>query len=294
MLRESRPQAGGSDMFARLEEIFSRPKPFQCFSASELWTDEHTSKKMLEYHLDENVDVSSRNKEFIDKSVNWIVSHFHVGPDTKIADFGCGPGLYTTRLAQKKAKVLGIDFSKRSIEYAKAEACKQNLSIEYVNQNYLDFHTNERFDLVLMIMCDFCALSPEQRKKMLGKFHEYLNPAGAVLLDVYSLHAYEQREEQTSCEVNLLDGFWSSNRYYGILNTHKYEAECVILDKFTIVESNRERTIYNWIQYYDPDDLRREFSENGFRIDELYGDVAGSSFDQESSEFAVVARKMGT
>ena len=55
---------------------------------------------MLNYHLDEDIDMSSRNRKFIDRSVEWIVSHFIVGEETKIVDFGCGPGLYTTRLAQ--------------------------------------------------------------------------------------------------------------------------------------------------------------------------------------------------
>jgi hypothetical protein len=65
-------------MFNELKEINLRPKPFQFYTADALWTDEHTSQKMLEYHLDESVDLSSRNKEFIERSVKWIVSHFGI------------------------------------------------------------------------------------------------------------------------------------------------------------------------------------------------------------------------
>ena len=42
-------------------------------------------------------------------------NHFCIAESTRIADFGCGPGLYTTRLARKQAQVTGVDFSKRSI-----------------------------------------------------------------------------------------------------------------------------------------------------------------------------------
>ena len=69
-------------MFIELEEINSRPAPFQFYTAKELWTDEHTSQKMLEYHLDESFDLSSRNKDFIDRSLKWIVSHFGIGANT--------------------------------------------------------------------------------------------------------------------------------------------------------------------------------------------------------------------
>jgi hypothetical protein len=59
-------------MFKLIEEINSRPRPFQFYTAEKLWTDEHTSKQMLQFHLNESIDVSSRNKEFIDRSVEWI------------------------------------------------------------------------------------------------------------------------------------------------------------------------------------------------------------------------------
>ena len=110
-------------MFQELERINARPKPFEFYTASDLWTDERTSEKMLAFHLNGDIDVSSRNARFIDRSVDWIASHFNVGAGTKIADFGCGPGLYTTRLAQRHADVTGTDFSKRSIRFEQESRC---------------------------------------------------------------------------------------------------------------------------------------------------------------------------
>ena len=78
-------------MFEELEKINTRPEPFEFYTADELWTDEHTSKQMLSFHLSEDNDISSRNGAFIERSVEWIVSHFNVGAGTKVADFGCGP-----------------------------------------------------------------------------------------------------------------------------------------------------------------------------------------------------------
>ena len=181
-------------MFEELERINQRPEPFQFYTASDLWTDKHTSKQMLAFHLNEAIDVSSRNAEFINRSVEWIASEFNIGRDFKIADFGCGPGLYAAPLAKRGANVTGIDFSGMSIEYAKEVAAREQLNISYVNQNYLEFETENRFDLVLMIMCDFCALSPTQRKGLLRKFNRILKPGGSVLLDVYSLSAFEQKK----------------------------------------------------------------------------------------------------
>jgi len=278
-------------VFEEIESINSRPEPFEFYTASDLWTDEHTSKQMLSFHLNQDLDVSSRNAEFINRSVEWITSRFNVRAGSKIADFGCGPGLYTTRLAHKQAEVTGIDFSRRSIQHAQKVATGEGLTIHYVNQNYLEFDTNDRFDLVLMIMCDFCALGPTQRQKMLSKFHTILKPGGSALLDVYSLAAFDQRQEVTKYEVNLLDGFWSPNKYYGFLNTFKYQEDKVVLDKYTIIEPSGIQTVYNWLQYFSPEVLEREFAECGFMVEKLYSDVAGSPFDPEATEMAIVAQR---
>jgi len=278
-------------MFEQLEDINSRPKPFEFYTAADLWTDEHTSEQMLAYHLNTDIDVSSRRGEFIEQSVKWIGSHFNIDTGSRIADFGCGPGLYARRLAKLGASVTGIDFSARSIEHARGEAEQAALSIEYFNQNYLDFEAEDRFDLVLMIMCDFSALSPSQRMVMLSKFHSLLLPGGSVLLDVYSLNAFKQREEANSYGVNLLNGFWSKEKYYGFLNTFKYDDAKVVLEKYTIVEAERTRTVYNWLQHFSTGSVWSEFNEAGFAQHELYGNVAGAPFDETASEFAIVGRK---
>jgi SAM-dependent methyltransferase len=278
-------------MFDELEEINSRPSPFQYYTAVDLWTDEHTSMKMLEYHLNDAVDLSSRNSDFIKSSVKWIVSHFGIGLNTSIADFGCGPGLYTTQFAETKASVTGIDFSERSIRYAREVAEQKGLDIKYFHENYLKFETEERFDLITMIFCDLCALSPSQRKTLLAKFYQFLKPDGSVLLDVHSLNTFNSRDEVAAYERNQLDNFWSPDNYYGFLNTFKYDKEKITLDKYTIIEETRTRVVYNWLQYFSQESLRNEFEESGFEAEEFYSDVAGSTFSSESPDIAIVARK---
>jgi len=279
-------------VFKELKEINLRPVPFEFYTADELWANEHTSKQMLEYHLNESIDVSSRNKSFIERSVEWIVSHFGVDDKTTIADFGCGPGLYTTRMAERGATVTGIDFSENSLKYAKQVAEQKGLRINYVHTNYLDFETTRSFDLITMIMCDFCALSPEQRKIMLSKFSSLLKPGGSVLLDVYSLNSFNQKEESATYELNQLNGFWSPEDYYCFVNTFKYEEEKVTLDKYTIIEASQTRAVYNWLQYFSKESLTEEFEKNAFMVESFYSNVAGETFDPEATEFALIARKI--
>ena len=279
-----------ASLFGDLERINHRPKPFQFYTASDLWTDDHTSKQMLAFHLNEDLDVASRKTSFIDKSVAWLVSRFGLDQGRHVIDFGCGPGLYTSRLARLGAVVTGVDFSARSIDFARAYASRHDLRINYQRANYLAFDTPGQFDLILMIMCDYCALSPKQRAIMLEKFASLLSPHGHIVLDVYSHTAFRQREESSTYAKNLMQGFWSPHPYYGFLNVVKYESEKVVLDKYTIVEEQRTREVYNWLQYFSVETIEREFNEAGLDVEDVLSNVAGDPFDAEAVEFAVVAR----
>ncbi len=279
-----------SSLYSDLEWINDRPQPFECYTAKELWTNEHTSQRMLAFHLDGDVDVSSRRLEFIDASVGWMADRFNLAKGSRVIDFGCGPGLYTSRLAKLGAAVSGVDFSPRSISHARKQAEQDGLDIAYHEADYLDFQPDGQFDLVTLIMCDFCALSPMQRSTLLEKFARLLSPVGRVVLDVYSINAFQQREESSRYEKNLLDGFWSPQPYFGFLNTFKYEAEKVILDKYTIVGPESIRQIYNWLQYFSVEMLESELKSTPFEIEEILGDVAGGPFGPQLSEFAVVLK----
>ncbi|MFX4263632.1 hypothetical protein ACOBQJ_15710 [Pelotomaculum propionicicum] len=106
-------------MFNELCKINAKPEPFQYYTAEDLWTDGHTSKKMLEFHLDESVDASSRSMNFIEQSVSWIVDYFNLNSSSDLLDLGCGPGLYTNRLAQKGINVTG-EFEENNLVVEKA------------------------------------------------------------------------------------------------------------------------------------------------------------------------------
>ena len=278
-------------MFDELENICRRPLPYEFYTAKDLWNDEYISKKMLELHLDESAELASRNKEFIDKSFNWMVSQFRVGAGTKICDFGCGPGLYASRFAAKGADVTGVDLSERSINYARGHADENSLKIDYINKNYLQFTTDKKFDLITLIYLDLCPLSPGQRKIMLGKFRDYLADDGKVFLDVLTMKFFETTEENMTIEYSAENGFWSPDLCYIFNNTFKYEQEKVVLNKHSIFEKARTRTIFNWLQCYSLESIKNEFQESGLRIVENYADVSGAPYDPDLIQMAIVAEK---
>ncbi|MFV2062275.1 MAG: class I SAM-dependent methyltransferase [Chloroflexota bacterium] len=279
-----------SELFRTLERINERPAPYSAYTAGALWTSPDISEMMLRYHLDGEVDLASRKTAFIASSVEWIRSTFELGPGRSVIDFGCGPGLYTNRLSKTGAAVTGIDFSERSVDYARAEAQREGLAVDYVVADYLGYETDQRYDLAMMIMCDYCALSPEQRARFIGRVRHLLKPGGAFLFDVYSLSYFETWEERSAYGPGLMDGFWSASEYYGFLNTFTYQTEKLVLEKYVIVEAERTTEYFNWFQHFDPAELATELEAGGLTVETVFSDVAGLTYDPGSAEFAVTAR----
>ncbi|HOW83713.1 MAG TPA: class I SAM-dependent methyltransferase, partial [Spirochaetota bacterium] len=188
-------------------------------------------------------------------------------------------------------EVTGIDFSRNSLDYAVKKANENSLKIDYIHDNYLYYSSDRKFDLITMIMCDFTALSPLQRKNLLLKFHGLLKPGGSVLLDVYTLAWFNSKKEQAVYGFNSMNGFWSRDDYYCFLNTFRYENEKVLLDKYTVYTAKEKKQIFNWAQCYDREEIADEFERSGLRIVEFLGDVSGTEYDADADEFALVARK---
>ncbi len=278
-------------MFAELSRINHRPKPFEHYTTPLLWNEPYVSQQMLKFHLNETLDLASRNKPFIQESIAWILSHFDITPSSKICDFGCGPGLYTTAFAKHGAQVTGIDFSENSIRYAEKQAQTQHLPIRYLVQNYLEYSPKEQFDLLTMIFCDFSVLSPQQRKLLLRTLYNSLKKDGALLFDVFSTNFFNASEEKRAYEYVSANGFWSQNPYFAFTNTFKYECEKLILEKHTIIEEHSTKELFNWLQCYTIHSLEEDLNACGFRIEEVYCDVAGHAYHPGSTEIAVVAKK---
>lgn len=278
-------------MFETLTRVTARPQPFAHYTTPELWNDPHVSRQMLGLHLDPDAELASRPAGFVELSAAWIVSRFSLGPGRAVCDLGCGPGLYTSRFARTGAAVAGVDLSQNSIAYAREAAVRDGFTIDYLLGNYLETAPDGPFDLITLIFCDFCVLSPDQRGILLDRMRAMLADGGSVLLDVHSLACLAGVVETTTVETAPFGGFWSGDPYFAILNVVKYEAERVFLHKYTVFERNRTRESYNWIQCYDPGGLSDLFAEHGLRLTEILGNVAGGAYDAEANEFAVIAEK---
>ena len=277
-----------------LTEQNSRPELFSAYTAHELWTDPHLARQMLAYHLDPDQDIASRNHAFIGRAAGWLAETFGLAGGRRVLDLGCGPGLYANGLAESGADVTGGDFSGNSLAHARAAAASRGLRVEYLQADYLDVEIEGPFDLVLLIYGDLCALGPDQRRSLLHKVRGWLAPEGRFVFDVFSSVLFDGLGELATYETAPDGGFWSPDPYFLFTNRFKYPDDAVFLDRHLIIEKDRHREFFNWIQCYDRNRLKAELREAGWDVEQFVGSVAGDPWDQDSNDFAVIARSVAS
>ncbi|MHA4413932.1 class I SAM-dependent methyltransferase [Bacillus cereus] len=254
------------------------------------WQDPYIAKKLLEAHLSSDIEGASRSLSFIDRSIDFIQQ---VAPQKyyqKVLDLGCGPGLYSERLAQKGYKVTGIDFSENSIRYATEQAKKLDYDIEYRYKNYLELNYSNIYDLALLIYCDYGALAPENRNILLSNIWNSLKNGGQLLLDVFSQNKFDQFKEEQYWSFNENGGFWSKDSYIAIGRNLKYP-DRVTLEQTTVVTDDKIETYNIWYQFFTKELFIKEVTAVGFTVKEIFDDVSGETGNGGSQTIALLLEK---
>lgn len=252
-----------------------KPAPYTPGTA-QMWVDEHISTQLLQVHLNQNIELASRKESTITKTISWILNKVD-GSQLTILDLGCGPGLYTEKLANHGHQVTGVDFSARSIEYANASAQKKKLNICYRQQDYLTLTEENQYDLIMMIFTDFGVLSPEQRTRLLAKIHKALKPGGTFILDVLNNNASIKELGKRDWEM-AESGFWRPEPYLALSESFYYENEDVTLNQHIVIAEDGEYEIYRfWVHTFSHSDMNRIFVRAGFNAVNCYDKVIPDS-----------------
>lgn len=274
----------------QLIELQQKPAPFTPGEVL-FWDDPHISAKMLDVHLNPDIDAASRRPEVIDLSVRWLIKTLGLKTGDSVLDLGCGPGLYASRLARAGLQVTGVDYSRRSINYAVQYANENNLSVIYRYENYLELQDENKYDAALLIYGDFCPLNPKQRSTLLRNVNRALKPEGKFVLDVSTRECRRKHGVKKNWHV-LKSGFWKPTPHLLLEEGFDYPEQTIWLDQFVTIEADGNISVYrNWFQDYTPETITDELAQNGFTVDGLWGDLTGQPYTSESEWIGLATRK---
>lgn len=83
--------------------------------------------------------------------VAWILEHFNKTDTPKILDLGTGSGCISIALAKNlpNAKVFALDISTEALEIARFNAKKNNVEINFITSNMLEWNSSKKFDIIV-------------------------------------------------------------------------------------------------------------------------------------------------
>jgi SAM-dependent methyltransferase len=285
---------GGRLRIDLLHQLAERPPLFEVGEPL-FWNDPHISGQMLKAHLDPDFEAASRPPPVIDRTVNWLSARLDLQPGDRLLDLGCGPGLYCTRFAERGFQVTGVDFSRRSIDYAMAQAQADGLPIEYLYRDYVWMDTSEyagRFKAAVLIYGDICVLSDEARDRVLANVHTMLRPGGLFAFDVTTPTHHDRYGAPRDWDAGM-EGFWKPGPHLVLDQLFHYPEADVYLRRSLVIEEGGEVSDYRiWTHLYTAETIEPVLRRAGFELLEVWGDLAGAPYDPGSEWLGFLARKL--
>ena len=259
------------------------------------WDDPSFSEKMLIKHLNQEHDYASRRFEIIDKQVDWIHRTILNEQHTKILEIGCGPGFYTSRLAQLGHECVGIDVSPVLIAYARERAHEENTQCRYIDNDIYSAEYGNGYGLVMMTYGDFNILNPMDAYEFLGKAWRALEKSGILLLE---LHTFDALEKLGKCEPTWnaeSDGIYSDKPYLCLHENCWNDANDSLTKRWYIVDTETAHVRYlaQCYQAYTKTHLQTLLKKRDYDDIHFFSTLSGEQNTPDDDFMVVSAVKSG-
>lgn len=276
-----------SDIIAR----DARPEPWS-EGDNIPWSEPGFSGRMLQEHLSQAHDMASRRAGIIARQVEWIAAEVLGPAPARLLDLGCGPGLYLHALAVRGYHCRGIDFSPASIAYARAEATRAGLSIDYeeADLRQASFGPDGSVDAAMMIFGELNVFAPHDARAILQKAFRALKPGGRLLLEPANEATVLRMGGEGPVWWSAQAGLFGERPHLMLVESFWHEAERAATRRYYRIEAETG-AVTRWAssqQAYSEDEYRRLLAECGFAATRVYPALAT---DEAADYCAIVAEK---
>lgn len=257
------------------------------------WDDDAFSERMLKEHLRQDTLAASRPFPKIDEQVHWIHQSVLGAAPTRILDLACGPGLYTSRLAQLGHECIGIDFAPASIAYARAEAQRAALACSYrlADVRGCDYGTD--FGLVMMTFGQFNVFTRAQAKVIVEQAWSALRPGGSLVLEPQRFATVQQAGEAPPSWYTAPAGLFSARPHASLAESFWDDLLRCSTQRFFIVdlESAAVSRYAMTNEAYVEEEYVKLLEAAGFWNVRLFPSLTGEWDESQSFNLVVVGEK---
>jgi SAM-dependent methyltransferase len=209
---------------------------------------------------------------------------------TKILDLGCGPGLYTHRLANMGHECTGIDFSPASIAYADEKARVEKLKCTYIQQDIRSADYGHGYGLVMLIFGEFNVFRPTEARTILQKAYQALSQNGILLLEVHTFTYIQAFGKQPLSWYSTKNGLFSNQPHLCLTENCWNDDEKVATKRYFILDATTGQVARHGesLKAYSNEQYQVLLEECGFKSVCFYPSLQGD-VEQSQGDFVVIS-----
>jgi SAM-dependent methyltransferase len=257
------------------------------------WNDPAFSQRMLKEHLSQDHDAASRRETIIDLHVEWIRENLLPKKKSHILDLGCGPGLYSVRLARSGHTCIGIDYSPASIQYARKLAAAENLNCTFLEEDIRQAAFGDGYNLAMLIYGELNVFKKEYAELILQKIAQSLCPGGKVLLEVHTYEAVKEMGLMTPSWFTSSSGLFSPNPHICLTENSWHEETAITTRRHYVIEAETAKVtrIAQSFQAYDEFGYRELLRNSGFEQMTFLPSLTGSPAQAQKELIVITASR---
>lgn len=121
--------------------------------------------------------------ELSDRQTELLWRLLELEPGMEVLDLACGHGRIANRLAERGARVTGLDATPLFLERARADAAARGVEVEYVEGDMRRLPWTERFDRIVNWFTAFGYFDDDENRLVLREAHRALKPTGRLAIE---------------------------------------------------------------------------------------------------------------
>lgn len=125
--------------------------------------------------------------ELTAKEVDFMLQYFNLKPGDKVLDMMCGYGRHAIGLARKGVAVTAVDNLPDYISEIKQMAKQQNLPVDAVKADVIQYQADAVFDLAICMGNSLNFFGAEDTQQLLSNISSHLKPGGHFFINSWSI-----------------------------------------------------------------------------------------------------------
>ncbi|WBB81233.1 class I SAM-dependent methyltransferase [Micromonospora sp. WMMD882] len=203
----------------------------------------------------------------------------------RVLDLGCGPGTYTTPLAERGAQVTGVDLSAAMLDRARHAAETAGVPVRLVRADMRAFVEPDSYDLVISMYTSFGYFTdPAENLLVLRNAWRSLAPGGRLLMDLFGKEIFA-RWAGTPKVVDVDDGGRLFMRDTVLDDWTRFRSD------WTLVHGDTARHGFFEQYVYSAAEIRQLLTTAGFTGIRCFGGFDAQPYDNHAQRLVVQASR---